>query len=188
MHQNNTFLIALGGNLSSPIGPPDATLRAALDLLTSAGVQVVAVSSFFKTPCFPAGAGPDYVNAAARLEAAMTPVEMLDLLHKIEAELGRERVQRWGMRTLDMDLIAVGDSVLPDAMTQTKWRALSVDQQVAIAPDQLILPHPRLHERAFVLIPLSEIAPDWVHPLLGLSTTQMCSNLSESDRKAVVPM
>ena len=188
MAQNNRFLIALGGNLPSFAGPPEATLKRALERLDEAGVRIVTVSRFYETPCFPVGAGPDYVNAAAQLEANVSAHEMLGLLHRIETEMGRERVQRWGMRTLDLDLLAQGDLVLPDAATHKEWRDLAADQQRVKTPDQLILPHPRLPDRAFVLVPLLDVAPDWVHPILGLSTVEMCENLPQNDRNAVVSL
>jgi 2-amino-4-hydroxy-6-hydroxymethyldihydropteridine diphosphokinase len=79
----STFLIALGGNLPSSVGVPTLTLRHVLGRIAAAGVMVSRVSRFYETPCFPAGAGPDYVNAAAELSADMTPHQMLDLLHRI---------------------------------------------------------------------------------------------------------
>ncbi len=92
------------------------------------------------------------------------------------------------MRTLDLDLLAFGDSVLPDAATQDHWRGLPGADQSRLAPDQLILPHPRMQDRAFVLVPLADIAPDWRHPLLGLTVAQMVSRLPAQDRAALVPI
>ena len=113
---------------------------------------------------------------------------MLDRLHRIEAEFGRERVQRWGQRTLDLDLLACGDAMLPDDATHALWRDLAPEQRLIRAPDELILPHPRLHERAFVLVPLADIAPDWRHPALGLTVAEMLARLPQAERDAVRPI
>jgi 2-amino-4-hydroxy-6-hydroxymethyldihydropteridine diphosphokinase len=147
-----------------------------------------AISPFYATPCFPAGAGPDYVNAAVALKWDRTAKEVLTALHRIEAELGRSRVQRWGQRTVDLDLIAIGDQVMPDAQTFAHWRDLPLDQQMKEAPDQLILPHPRMQDRAFVLVPLADVAPDWVHPVSGLSVVQMRDALDPAVRAEVVAL
>ncbi|MFP7569765.1 2-amino-4-hydroxy-6-hydroxymethyldihydropteridine diphosphokinase [Marivita sp. S2033] len=174
----NDFFIALGANLSSTEGPPEVTLRAALEMLENADLKVQSVSAFYRTPCFPAGAGPDYVNAAAHLQSALSPEDLLARLHKIEAFFGRERHNRWGMRTLDLDLIASGDRVLPDRATYIAWRDLPLEAQRQAAPDQLILPHPRLQDRAFVLVPLRDIAAQWRHPVLDRTVAEMCDALS----------
>lgn len=188
MKPDQEYLIALGGNLPSSAGPPGATLRATLETLTEAGAGVLSVSRFFRTPCSPPGAGPDYVNAAAHLRYRGTPEAVLAMLHEVETEFGRERVQRWGRRTLDLDLIAAGDTILPDAATQARWRRLPPAEQTREAPGRLILPHPRLQERAFVLVPLAEVAPDWLHPVLGLTVSQMLAALPRADRDAAVPL
>ena len=85
-----------------------------------------------------------------------------------------------------LDLLASGGAVLPDAATARAWMALAPDRQGTEAPDALVLPHPRLHERGFVLAPLAEIAPDWVHPLLGLSVRQMLAALSAAALDGIV--
>jgi 2-amino-4-hydroxy-6-hydroxymethyldihydropteridine diphosphokinase len=151
---------------------------------------LVAKSRFFRTPCFPAGTGPDYVNAACIVQVSgdLSPHAVLARLHDVEAIFGRRRARRWGMRTLDLDLLAYGDSVLPDADTQTRWRDLPDADQARLAPDQLILPHPRLQDRAFVLVPLADVAPGWRHPVLGLTVADMVSRLPAADRAAVVPI
>ncbi|MEM7073646.1 MAG: 2-amino-4-hydroxy-6-hydroxymethyldihydropteridine diphosphokinase [Pseudomonadota bacterium] len=182
------FLIALGGNLPRGEIGPEQTLLQALDRLASSGARVDAVSRFFRTPAYPAGSGPEFVNAAARLFAEGGPAELMKMLHDAEAGLGRERRDRWAPRSVDLDLLAAGDTVLPDAATQTRWRDLTPERQMQDVPDGLILPHPRLQDRAFVLVPLNDIAPDWRHPLTGLRVDQMLRTLPAGDVDAITPV
>lgn len=183
-------LVALGANLPFAGEPPAETLRQALKALATEGLSVLAVSRFYATPCFPAGTGPDYVNAAAVLAVGKESdaTSLLAALHAVENRFGRVRNKRWGMRTLDIDLLAMGDSVLPDPATQDSWRALPAEAQVQAMPDRLILPHPRLQDRAFVLVPLADVAPDWVHPRTGQSVAEMLAALPEADRATVKPL
>lgn len=169
---------------------PSETLWLALRALQSEGLVLSRVSRFYRSAAFPAGAGPDYVNGAAMVEGGMSNdvAELLACLHRVEAAFGRERRQRWGQRTLDIDLLAAGDSVLPDAATQDRWRLLPPDAQLHETPAQLILPHPRLQDRAFVLVPLAEIAPDWQHPRTGQSVADMLAALPHDQVAAVVPL
>ena len=181
-------MVAVGGNVASAIGDPKSTIQAALNALADSPLTVEKTSRLYESPCFPAGAGPDYVNAASLLSADVNPRDVLDILHQIEADFGRLRVQRWGQRCLDLDLIAFGDAVLPDLATYHRWRDLPLDRQKTEAPDQLILPHPRMHERAFVLIPLAEIAPDWMHPVLGQTVAELAAALPDADKSALTPL
>jgi 2-amino-4-hydroxy-6-hydroxymethyldihydropteridine diphosphokinase len=183
-------LVAFGANLPFEGDPPARTIATAFKALAEEGLSVLALSRLFATPCFPAGAGPDYVNAAGVVEVGqdVDATSVLQRLHRVEDHFGRKREQRWGMRTLDIDLLALGDSVLPDAATQDAWRDLPPEAQRREAPDGLILPHPRLQDRAFVLVPLADVAPDWVHPRTGLTVRQMLEALPAEDRDAVKPL
>ncbi len=178
----------MGSNLTSRHGSPLDTVLAAIDAVARAGVQVDAVSEMYRTPACPAGAGPDYVNAALACRSALGPQALLERLHGIEKAFDRRRTGRWQSRTLDLDLLAVGDAILPDRETFAHWSDLDAEEQKSRAPDRLILPHPRLHERAFVLIPLADVAPDWRHPVLGRRVQEMAAALPEAQRREVRPV
>lgn len=179
-------LIALGSNLGGSAKGPATMLEKALVALKHRGFVIRSRSRFFRTPAFPAGAGPDYVNAAAALDTPLEPAAILAALHAVETQMGRTRELRWGARTLDLDLVAVRDLILPDPKTQLYWTGLGLEQQMATTPPELILPHPRLAERAFVLVPLLDIAPDWCHPLTGASIREMHDALPQALRDEVV--
>lgn len=183
-------MIALGGNLTFRGARVQDTIAAALGALGAAGFGIIAQSRMYRTPCFPANSGPDYVNAAAVLTApnGLGANAILGRLHQIEADFGRARVLRWGGRTLDIDLLAMGESVLPDLAQYHAWADLPLAEQAVRAPDSLILPHPRLHERAFVLVPLCDVAPNWRHPVLGRTVAQLCADLPAAARAEVVPL
>lgn len=140
-----TAFIALGGN----VGDRKATLDGAIATLRSQpGVSVSKVSAYHETAPVggPAGQGP-YLNAAAQLKTTLSPEELLDLLLLVERQSGRTRTEHHGPRTLDLDLLLYGDLV-------------------RLGPDPIV-PHPRMHQRTFVLLPLAEIAPNVVHPVMG---------------------
>ena len=146
-------------------------------------------SRLFATPAFPAGNGPDFVNAAVALGTDLAPEDILDRLHRIEAGAGRTRDRRWGERTLDLDLLAVGDLIRPDVATVERWRTLPLARQMEETPDRLLLPHPRLQDRSFVLVPLAEVAPaGWRHPISGLTVDEMLAALPPADLASVRPL
>lgn len=164
-----TILIALGANLPGRNGlSPRETCAAALDRLSaSPDLQVEAVSGWYRSRPVPAGDQPDYCNGAALLCGNIAPESLLTRLHAIEAEFGRVRTVVNAARPLDLDLIAMGDLV-----------------RTGTPP---LLPHPRTHLRRFVLRPLLDIAPDWVHPLHRQSVAAMLAGLPETPEDDVLP-
>lgn len=181
-------LIALGSNLAAKGMSSYDLVAHSVEILCQEWPDAFRVSRYYATPCFPAGAGPDFVNAAVALRSRCSPQSILKRLHAIEADLGRLREKRWGARAIDLDLVAVGDSVLPDEAGFAQWRDLPPDRQTEIAPDDLVLPHPRLQDRAFVLVPLCDVAPDWRHPVSGRTVREMRDSLPEKMLDEVVPL
>ncbi|NKX43013.1 2-amino-4-hydroxy-6-hydroxymethyldihydropteridine diphosphokinase [Roseicyclus persicicus] len=181
-------VVAFGANLPSGDLPPARSVAAAMDLLEARAGVPLTRSRLYRTPAFPPGAGPDFVNAAAALDWAGTPEDLLALLHGVEAAFGRTRTARWEARIMDLDLIALGDTVLPDRATQGQWAALPPDEAARATPDRLILPHPRLAERGFVLVPAADVAPEWRHPVTGRTVAEMATALPAAERAAIRPL
>lgn len=156
------ILLGLGGNLPhAKLGPPQNTLAVALEILTARGARTVRRSRWYRTAPMPDLGQPWYTNAVAELETTLDPSRLLALLLAVEAELGRVRAARNASRTLDLDLLAYHDHIQSDEAT----------------PPRLEVPHPRLQERAFVLLPLAEIAPGWRHPVYGTTVPELIAAL-----------
>ncbi|WP_348984598.1 2-amino-4-hydroxy-6-hydroxymethyldihydropteridine diphosphokinase [Aliiroseovarius sp. S2029] len=180
-------LVSLGSNATSSLRESAKIIHDAVEQLAALGLRITRKSRYYSTPCFPAGAGPDFVNAVVGIDSDLPPADILAVLHEVEEAFGRERPSRWAPRTLDLDLLACGDQILPDIFILKRWMTLPLAEQMKQAPDQLILPHPRLHERAFVLIPLADVAPQWRHPITQMTVKQMVDELPDADKKGVLP-
>lgn len=158
------ILIALGSNLfSDAYGSPQDICVAAVEALEKRGISITARSRWFRTAPVPVSDQPWFVNGVIAVETLLPPAELLGLLHEVEAEFGRTRTVRNEARILDLDLIAYNDYVSNEAGGP-------------------ILPHPRLHERAFVLLPLADIDPRWRHPDSGVPIADLIAALPADQR------
>lgn len=162
----------MGANIPSPAGPPEATLAAAIEHLTPMG-RVLARSSLYSTTPVGFANQPRFVNAAVALETRLTPIELLGALLVTEKEFGRSRTHiiSNGPRTLDLDILLYDDFV--------------------VGGSSLVIPHPRLAQRAFVLVPLNEIAPQAVEPCSGHTVAELLVSLGPgpgNPKDAVFPI
>jgi 2-amino-4-hydroxy-6-hydroxymethyldihydropteridine diphosphokinase len=157
--KNNAFddavIVALGSNLRGHYRSSRDLLEAALRRLPDIGLDVTRRSRWWRSAAWPDGAHPDYLNGVGLVETGLSPHRVIQALLGLEAEFGRHRGAPNDPRTLDLDLIAHGRSLF--------------------AEPGLIVPHPRAHERRFVMGPLAEIAPDWVHPRIGATAASLVS-------------
>lgn len=151
----HTAYIGLGSN----IGDRKRYLNNALQLMNSPHSRLVKVSGFYSTKPVGYTAQEDFLNCAAELTVRMTPHELLRFLQAIETRLHRERTVKWGPRTIDLDILLYDDAI--------------------IRSETLQIPHPRMHERLFVLVPLSELAPDLTHPVLKQPMLQLKEALAK---------
>jgi len=154
------ILIALGANLPSRVGAPADTLHAAIASLGAAGITVESQSGFYRSPAWPDPTAPAFVNAVVRATTALPPAELLGVMHAIEDAFGRERGERNAPRTLDLDLI-------------------DYDGRIERGPPEL--PHPRAASRAFVLVPLRDVAPKWSHPVSRRPVSELLAALPETE-------
>lgn len=152
---DEAVIIALGGNIAGDFGSSEALLEAALARFAEAGLPLVARSSWWRSAAWPDPSVQEYRNGVVLVEARLAPERVIRTLFNLEAAFGRVRGARNAARTLDLDLIAHGRTVSDNP--------------------SLTLPHPRAHERLFVMGPLAEIAPEWRHPVLGRTAADLAA-------------
>jgi 2-amino-4-hydroxy-6-hydroxymethyldihydropteridine diphosphokinase len=163
------IFVGLGSNLSSErYGNPQVICERAIDSLEALNIHVVQRSRWFRTAPVPVSDQPWFVNGVVAVTTDLDPAALLAALHDIEAEFGRIRRLRNEARVLDLDLLAYDDRVMA-------------------GPEGPILPHPRLQERAFVLLPLADLAPDWRHPRSGRSIESLIADLPPDQKAEPMP-
>lgn len=168
----NTLILALGANMPGPWGPPRATLACAQRALTRAGLRIVRASKIYATAPLGAGRQARYLNAVLVLQGGLAPAAVLRLAKQIERQAGRRFGRHWGPRRLDID-------VLDHGARRLGWPPRRRER------GRIILPHPEMHRRAFVLVPLLEIAPHWRHPVLGVTARTLLGRLAPGARSGV---
>ena len=162
------IILALGSNLSSKFGSPKSALQKAIQELRAVGIQTTKISNLYETAAHAYIRQPNFVNAAIIADTALPADALLQVLERIEAEAGRSKKKigrmpyfLWKPRPLDLDIVSYKGLI-------HNWSGLR-----PCGNKRVVLPHPRAHERAFVLRPVADIAPEWHHPVLGLTAEQL---------------
>ncbi len=150
-----TIYIGIGSNL----GDKEGNCKTAIERLSEKGITIKKISTPYRTKPWGVEDQPDFVNMAVKAETNINPSELLPILKTIEKEMGRQDSLRWGPRLIDLDLLFYDDLI--------------------ISYDDLVIPHPLLHKREFVLLPLMEIAADHVHPILKTTIKHLAENLGK---------
>lgn len=180
--------IAIGANLFLDGISPTRRIHMAIKEIASLDIRICAISRFVENPSFPDPSDPPFVNAAILISTSLCPVDLLSRLHEIENHSLRVRRTRWAPRTLDLDLIAAEETILPDYATLSDWITASHQRQRNTTPEELLLPHPRLQDRAFVLGPMRDVWPEWRHPILKVNIETMWQNLPMQHRNELTPL
>jgi 2-amino-4-hydroxy-6-hydroxymethyldihydropteridine diphosphokinase len=159
--------IALGSNIAGRFGSPAEAVDAAIQAVQATEITLISCSRLYRSAAWPNPADPEFVNAMIAVETSLAPDALLARLHAIEAEFGRVRRQANAPRTLDLDIVDYAGLVSAPGGSP-------------------ILPHPRLADRVFVLLPLAEIAPDWRHPVTGAAIADLIR--ASPDPTAATPL
>jgi 2-amino-4-hydroxy-6-hydroxymethyldihydropteridine diphosphokinase len=165
-------IVGIGGNNVKLQTEARAAFHAALSAMAAHGIVILRTSSLYRTRALGGGWQPDYWNAVAEIEPRQSPRALLRTLKSIERDAGRRPVRRWGPRPLDIDIIDVD-------------RMLVGSSSPRVLAGGLVLPHPEMHRRAFVIIPLLEIAPHWRHPRLNVGARRLLQRLTPHHRSGV---
>ncbi len=175
--------LALGSNLPYGGMEPLQVIEAAITALQDAGLDQTRVSGLYRTEPVPKSDQPDFINCVITGKTHHKALEILDICQSIERIFGRERSTRWGARTLDIDIINYDHQIYPSL---DEWRAVADHVDVSTDMPKLVLPHPFMHQRAFVLRPLCDLVPGWSHPVYSRTATDLLSEQPEQDRDSVV--
>lgn len=167
------ILLALGANLPSLWGNTYATFYRTLEALESLQLQIIAVSKLYKTRAVGLGLQNFYYNAAIAVRGDMPASRLLREIKRIERRAGRKLGRTWGPRCLDIDILDYKGRVLPRSGRRAR------------EPGRLVLPHPHLHQRAFALVPLLDVAPRWRHPVLQASAGDLLKALPARERTGI---
>lgn len=171
--QAEILLLALGSNSTGAWGGPEATLRRTLRELEREGIAIVRASNLYVTRSLGDTPQPRYLNAVLHARAAMAPGQLLRLLKRIERRAGRTATRAMAPRALDIDILDYGGRRLGWLPRRPRQRG------------RLVLPHPEMHVRAFVLVPLQEVSPAWRHPVLGRTAKELLARLPRAEQAGV---
>lgn len=185
MNKTKPCWLSLGSNLPFQDKQPIDVLKAAIAALGNAGVHSIEVSGFYQTEPVPKSDQPDFINCVVTGATDLLPHDLLAVCQSIEMSYGRKRATRWGTRTLDIDIIDYDQQLYPSV---DEWHAVAVNVSAGTKMPELVLPHPFMHVRAFVLKPLCDLTPDWRHPVYRTTAVGMLLGQPQAGQAGIVPI
>jgi 2-amino-4-hydroxy-6-hydroxymethyldihydropteridine diphosphokinase len=178
LHNSTATLVALGSNMQSEFGDSVTNIRCGLDFLKSSGLELVAVSPIYTSPPLGFVRQARYANAVAVVVCTLPMGRLLRVVKQIERQMGRRSGVRWGPRPLDIDILAHRGQM---ASGQALGWVGRTGQPTSRKRGQAVLPHPEMHKRAFVLRPLCDVAPHWVHPVFNKRSVELLRVIPTSE-------
>jgi len=164
------IFLALGSNLPSKYGDRFVNITTSISLLESSKIRILNKSSFYETPSYPDNSKPKFINVVIKVTSELSPENFASILIGIEEKLGRKRINKNDPRTCDIDIIDYNGQILNFSCENLKF----------------IVPHKKMTSRNFVLYPLKEIAPNWVHPKTKVKVSSLINNLADENRKSIL--
>ena len=155
----------IGSNLPSEVGDRETNILKSINCLKNLKINLIKISSFYETPSYPNYSDPKFINLCVKLETNLNAIELLNEIKKIEIKLGRKRLNKNEPRTCDIDIIDFNGEIIKN--------------------DELIVPHPRLHVRNFVIYPLKEIEPNWSHPISNKNIDSFFQELDKNSHNEI---
>ena len=168
-----SYNIALGANINSSFGSPFETLKICIEKLETLNIKVNKISHWYESIAFPDPLDPPFINCCLNILTNYKPLELLDCFKKIEEDFGRKDEKRWKSRVCDIDILSQEQQISPNLSTFNFWYKMKLEKQKIKKPNKLIIPHPRIQDRDFVLIPLFDVAENWVHPVFKKNIKSM---------------
>ena len=182
MSKKTRAVIGVGGNLPSAFGDVLPTVLESVRRIGEIdGITLVAQSPVYRSKAWPEGSDqPDYANMAILVDVSMNASELLRAMQEIENSMGRMREERWGARVIDLDLLAYEELILPN---KGLWLSVAGSEDPMAYLEEVTVPHPRLHKRLFAIKPFADVCPDWYHPVLGHSASQIEALVSKGEKQ-----
>ena len=183
------YVVVLGSNLPSEFGNSFETLKQCIyEIKKYLAVEPLLESNWYSSSSVLDKREPKYLNVGIRFSTNLNPSELIKFTSGLENKYGRKRRKRWASRTCDIDILLSDQKILPSQDYFEKWLKLDFSDQIKLVPNELVIPHPRLQERAFFLKPLYDLQPNWTHPFLNLNSKEMLDSLPLNEIQSIIKL
>ena len=178
----NEYVLILGANMPSKFGDILTTLQMCVEYIKNEEpIDLISQSKWYQSESFPDKSKPTFINVGIKIISKLEPYQILKIIDEIEKGFGRIRKRRWDARVCDIDIIYCNKKIIPTRNILKKWMSMKIEEQLITTPRTLILPHPRIQDRLFFLVPLNELSPNWRHPILGKTAKEILDSIPQNE-------